>query len=113
MEGLVSNLLSFVHKQWLARNAVVHARDEHGLKVREGRELEIAIDTQFRLGEDGLLPQDLHLISRGRQVVNAMSIIDRKTWLHSIQVAREIYENEIESETTQLRDAMYSWLHRA
>jgi len=36
MEGLVSNLLSFVHKQWLAQNAVVHARDEHGLKVREG-----------------------------------------------------------------------------
>lgn len=64
MEGLVSNILSLIHKQWLlARNAVVHARDQHGLKVREGRELEIAIDTQFQLGEDGLLPQDLHLIS--------------------------------------------------
>jgi hypothetical protein len=31
-EGLVSNILSLVHKQWIACNAVVHARNERGLK---------------------------------------------------------------------------------
>ena len=64
-EGLVSNILTLVHKQWIARNAVVHARDDLGLKVREGEELRIAIDTQFHLSTDGLSVLNHHLITWG------------------------------------------------
>ena len=110
-EGLVSNILTLVHKQWIARNAVVHARDAKGLKVREGKELALAIDAQFSLDVDGLLPQDRHLITRGRQSVNEMMATGQKTWLQSIQIAREVYESEIESETTQLRNSIYSWMN--
>ena len=35
-EGLVSNILAVVHKQWVVRNAVVHQHDELGLNVWEG-----------------------------------------------------------------------------
>ena len=49
---LVSNILMLVHKQWIAQNAVVHTCNKLGLKVCEGEELKIAIDTQFCLGID-------------------------------------------------------------
>jgi hypothetical protein len=43
-----------------------------------------------------------------------MSAIGQKTWLQSIIIAREIYESEIESETTQLQNLMYaSWMNGA
>jgi hypothetical protein len=32
-ENLVSNILTLVQLQWKARNAVVHARDDLGLKI--------------------------------------------------------------------------------
>jgi hypothetical protein len=40
-----------------------------------------------------------------------MSAIGQKTWLQSIIIAHDFYEFEIESETTQLRNLMYSWMN--
>jgi len=62
-KGLVSNLLTLVHKLWKARNDVVHEGDDLGLKVKDGRELEEAITEQFELGLEGLLPRDSHYIN--------------------------------------------------
>jgi hypothetical protein len=101
-EGLISNILTLVHKQWIAQNAVVHALDEKGLKVQEGKELALAIDAQFSLDVNSLLPQDCHLITRDWQSVNEMMATGQKTRVQSIQIAREVYESEIESKTTQL-----------
>jgi hypothetical protein len=42
-----------------------------------------------------------------------MSAIGQKTWLQSITITRETYESEIELETTQLRNVMYSWMNGA
>jgi hypothetical protein len=112
-EGLVSDILSLVHKQWIACNAIVHARNERGLKVREGQELALAIKTQFRLDVEGLLPQDCHLITHGKESVEQMTATGQKTWLQSIQIACEVYESEIELETMQLQNLMYSWMNGA
>ena len=42
-----------------------------------------------------------------------MTAAEKKTWLHGIRIAREVCENETETETAQLRDAMLSWLATA
>ena len=102
MEGLISNLLAVVHKMWTAHNKVVHARDEQGLWLWEGEELRTAIDEQFELGEDGLLQEDHHYIMRGCEAVEDMMAVEKKTWLHGIQIAREVCENVVETETDQL-----------
>lgn len=46
-EDFVSNILTLIHHQWKARNAIVHARDELGLKVQAGQELEMAVNTHL------------------------------------------------------------------
>jgi len=111
--GMVSNLLGIVHKMWILRNEVVHERDEQGLKVKEGRELEKAISEQFELGVNSLLAADQHFITRGRKRVENMMAVEKKTWLYGIQIAREVGEREEETEVTQLRDAMLNWLAMA
>lgn len=111
-EDLVMNMFSLVHKQWEVRNAVVHARDEKGLKVKEGDELRAAIAEQFELGDEDLRPEDRHYIARGKKRVDKMSGSEQKTWLHGIRIAREAYEMEVDSEITRLRNSMYGWLRR-
>jgi hypothetical protein len=75
---------------WKARNAAVHARDELGLKVQAGQELEMAINLHFKIGISGLLLQDKHLITQGRDKVDQMSTARKKAWLQHIIIAREI-----------------------
>jgi hypothetical protein len=70
-EGLVRNILSLIHKQWIAHNVVTN--DKKDLKVCNGKELVAAIITQFCMDVEGLLPQDQHLITCGRQAVKDMS----------------------------------------
>jgi hypothetical protein len=72
------------------------------LKGREGWELALAIETQFCLDVEGLLPQDRYLITRGKESVEQMAATGQKTWLQSIQIARKVYKSEIKLETTQL-----------
>ena len=64
----------------------VHACDEKGLKVKEGEELMEAIAEQFELGTIGLLSTDQHYITQGRNVVEAMTAAEQKTWLHGIHI---------------------------
>ncbi len=111
-EGLVCNLLALVHKQWIARNAVVHQRDPQGLKIKDAEELEEAIDEQFQLGAADLLPHHHHHLTRGRDAVDIMTATQKKTWLSSILLYREVSEAEIETDTTRARDAMFGWLQR-
>jgi hypothetical protein len=57
---------------------------------------------------------DRHLIDHSCIAVDQINAIGQKTWLQSIIIAREIYESEIESETSQLRNLMYaSWMNGA
>jgi hypothetical protein len=38
-----------------------------------------------------------------------MTAASQKAWLQNIIIAREIFENEIETETTHMRDFMVRW----
>ena len=42
-----------------------------------------------------------------------MMAVGQKTWLQSIWIAHEVYENEQELETMQMRNVMHSWLNGA
>jgi hypothetical protein len=53
-EDFVSNILTLIHHQWKARNAIVHARDELGLKVHAGQELEMAVNTHLFVRISGI-----------------------------------------------------------
>jgi hypothetical protein len=107
----VSHILSLVCKQWITHNEVVHTHTKKGIKVHEAAELESAIDKQVSLHIDGLLPQDCHQIDHSHNAVDQMSATGQKTWLQSIIIANEIYESEIELETAQLQNLMYSWMN--
>jgi hypothetical protein len=114
IEGLVSHILLLVNKQWTTHDEVVNAHTEKGIKVHEAAELESAINKQFSLHTNGLLPQDHHLSDRGCIAVDQMSAIGKKTWLQSIIITTcEIYESEIELATTQLQNQISSWKNRA
>jgi hypothetical protein len=65
---------SLVHEQWTTHNEVLHARTEKGIKVSEAAALESAIDKQFSLHTNGLLPQDRHLIDNGCIAVDQINV---------------------------------------
>jgi CBS-domain-containing membrane protein len=96
------------------RNSVLHERDAQGLKLKEGQELTAAaIQTQFSLGLDGLLPRDHHYIDRGLDHINALPVANRKAWLHGIQIARELYLASKVKEMESMRFFMLHWLSQA
>lgn len=111
-EGLVQQLLSCVHKLWIARNAVVHERDADGRYIKEKIETENAIDAEFDKEYENLRPQDFHLIDCGREKVLQQSSIEQHEWLHYITVARDIGSQEEDTTITQLRNDMSSWLRQ-
>ena len=101
-----------VHKMWIARNDVVHARDENGRLLRERTETEQAIDAQFELEFEDLRPQDRHLIEMGKEAVLRKSATEQRAWLHYVKVARDIGANEMDSTVTQLCNTMANWLEQ-
>jgi len=111
-QGLIQNLLSMVHKMWIARNVAVHERDENGRLIKEKKETEEAIQVQFNLEFEDLRPQDWHLMEMGQDAVLNKSAKEQRAWLHNIRIAREIGENELDTTTTQLREDMARWLGR-
>jgi len=101
-----------VHKMWIARNAVVHERDENGRLIKEKKETEEAIETEFELEYENLRQQDWHLMEMGQDAVLCKTANEQRAWLHNIRIAREIGANELDSTLTQLRNTMARWLGR-
>jgi hypothetical protein len=64
---------------------------------------------RFELGTSGLLAIDQHLIKSGRAAVDLMTVSSKKAWLQNITIAGEIFDNEIETETTRTRNCMIQW----
>ena len=62
---LVQNLLTMVHKMWIAHNNVAHAINEKGCKIKDGLAMDTDIDEQFMLGYKDLMRRDFHLIDIG------------------------------------------------
>jgi len=110
--GLIQQLYSMVHKMWIARNQVVHERDENGRLIKEQNETEAAIEAQFELEYDNLRPQDWHYIDIGLERVMEKLATEQRAWLYYIKIARQVGTYEIETTETQQRDMMASWLER-
>jgi hypothetical protein len=108
--GLITNLLMVTHSQWLHRCAMLHAKDAQGLKLKEGQELQVAIQEQFLLGLDGLQARDHHYITRGKDCVFALPPDNKKGWLSSIKIARQNFLDSEARELDGMRHLMQHWL---
>jgi len=91
---------------------VVHQQDNNGCLTREKKETEEVIQDQFELEYEELWPQDWHLMEMGQETVLHKRANEKRAWLHDIRIAREVGANELDTTTTQLRDAMARWLNR-
>jgi hypothetical protein len=108
--GLITNLLSVTHSQWLHRCAVLHERDVQGLKLKQGRELLAAIQNQLALGLEGLHVRDHHYITRGSACILALPAANKQAWLSGILIARETYLDSEAREMGGMRNCMLHWL---
>jgi len=85
-QGLIQQLLSMVHKMWIAWNAVVHEQDDNSCLTREKKETEEAIQDQFELEYEDLWPQDWHLMEMGQEMVLNKTVSKQQAWLHDIRI---------------------------
>ena len=60
--GLITKLLETTHGQWLYRNVVVHDRKSGAAATKRKEEIQMEIEKQQELGEDGLLDSDKYLM---------------------------------------------------
>ena len=111
--GLITNLLSVTHSQWLHRCAVAHERDVQGLKLKEGRDLTAAITAQLALGVDVLHARDRHFITRGQDRILALPAANKKAWLSGICIARETYLASEARDIAGMQAGMLNWLTQA
>ena len=108
--GLVTNLLTVTHAQWMHRCSVLHERDSQGLKLQEGRELLASVQQQFALGVDGLLTKDHHYIRRGWDCILALPAANKKAWLTGIILAHQLYMDSEASELHGMQQLIQQWL---
>jgi hypothetical protein len=108
--GLITNLLLVTHTQWTHRNNTLHARNEQGLKISEGRELQTAIEAEFALGASDLHAHDQHYITRGLATVLALPATNKKAWLSGIRLARQSFEASAAREISSMQAVMQHWL---
>jgi hypothetical protein len=108
--GLVTNLLTVTHTQWMHRCSVLHERDTQGLKLQEGRELLASMQQQFSLGIDGLHARDHHYIRRGWDCILALPAANKKAWLASVLIAHQIYMDSEAAELQGMQLLMQQWL---
>lgn len=108
--GLVTQLYTLAHNQWIYRNSVLHERDAQGLRIKEGEDLENSINEQFEIGVDGMNPADWHFIERGREEVGNLSVSDKKAWLSGITIARDDAASVTSRTMADMRATMHRWL---
>lgn len=111
--GLVANILTVTHSQWLHRCSILHERDAQGLKLADSQALAAAIQEQFHLGLDGLTARDHHYLTRGQDVVNALLADNKQAWLSGIRIARQLYLESEAHALNGMRNLMLQWLDSA
>ena len=88
-QDLVTRLLEVTHGQWLYRNVQVHDRISGTLATQRKEELQMEIERQQELGEEGLLEEDCYLAECNLGDLEETSGILETYWLLAIQAARE------------------------
>jgi hypothetical protein len=81
-----------------------------GLKLKEGRDLRLAIHNQFALGQVGLHVRDHHYISRGHACILALPAANKQAWLRGIILAWETYLASKGCELEGMQNFMLQWL---
>jgi hypothetical protein len=107
---LVTNLLVVTHSQWLHRCAVLHEKDNQGLKLKDSQQLAADIQEQFQLGVDGLQVRDRHFLTRGQEAVLALPADNKQAWLSGIRIARQLYHESKTREIDGMQTLMLHWL---
>ena len=89
MTGLIVKLLEITHGQWIYRNLRVHDEVAGELVTKRKEELQLEIERQMELGEDGLLPEDMFLADVNLSSLEQSSGTRQVYWLLAIRTARK------------------------
>jgi hypothetical protein len=108
-----AHLLHLTHTQWCHCNAILHSRDAHGLKLKEGQALMAAITDKFDLGLHGLHAQDHHNISRSINYVLSRPAANQKAWLSGVCIPCKAYLASKAREVQASQSVMLNWLAQA
>lgn len=77
----------------------------------EANGLEATICAQFLLGSTNLLPSDLHLLqSRTQAEVLSLPADQKRIWVRSILLARELGEESLDQAHPPMSTTMQRWL---
>ena len=87
--GLVTKLLECTHGQWLYRNIVVHDRTSGDIATQRKEEIQMEIEKQQELGDNGLLREDRFLLKIKLDDLEASSGEQEEYWLLAIRSARK------------------------
>ena len=87
--GLVIRLLEITHGQWIYRNYVVHDHISGTLANANKEKLQLEIDRQRELGDDGLLEEDKYLAEVNLENLSTTAGTQQMYWLLAIQTARQ------------------------
>lgn len=87
--GLVTRLLEVTHGQWLYRNIVVHDSVSGAKASLRKEEIQMEIEMQQELGEEGLLEEDKYLLEVNLEDLETTNGERQEYWLLAIRAARE------------------------
>ena len=102
--GLVTRLLEITHGQWIYRNYVVHDSVAGTLANADKERLQLEIDKQREMGDDGLLEEDQYLAEVNLEDLGNTNGMKQMYWLLAIQTARKRFSIRSGSQTTQVQD---------
>ena len=87
----VTALLEFLHRMWTRRCDVVHERDEQGLLLARGQSLRESLRLAVEMDPQDLLEADRHLLTNYNiEDLLALSPLEKETWLHAIEHAKNL-----------------------
>ena len=98
-QGLVVKLLEVTHGQWLYRNVQAHDTDTGTLATKKKEEIQLWIEDQIELGEEGLDEKDHYLLEVNLEDLETTSGEEHHYWLLQIKHVRR--RHRLREETGQ------------
>lgn len=101
---LCIKLLEVTHGTWLVRNFLIHDKVEGMLALEKKEELQLAIEEQLELGEEGLEEEDKYLLEIKLDDLGSTSGEVQHYWLLAIRSARQAYSLRRQQPTEDILD---------
>ena len=108
---LVGRMLRSTLKLWLARNSLLHAKTEHGLRGHTMIELQTLVQQQFDCGVQHMEAEDHYLMQKSMEEIMDGSAECIRGWLCAVLIARGDVE-EAKKESTKDRGDLSHTLPR-